>query len=82
MVQITFISLVKGNWGGDGSVNLKVQNVKVESIPHVIPSSSVTLNIHMGQSQTSLFFNKYASDPDVLSTVIVFSTVTIQVSTA
>lgn len=81
MVQISFIKLVKGDWGGSGTIHLKIQNTKVDSTPHVIPSGNVTLGIQMGSSATTLFFDKYANDPNVLSTVIIFSEVTVEAST-
>jgi hypothetical protein len=79
LVQITLINITKGNMGGAGTVNLKVQNQQVTSTAAVLLSPIVTVYV---QGVPLAPFDGSTLNPAVIKTVVMFTEIKIQVSTA
>lgn len=84
LIQITFINLTKGDMGGSGTVNVKVQNMQITTVPHVLPGNVATIQVQWtssGSVSGSFVFDAYKDDPNVFKTVVMFTEISIQVST-
>ncbi len=84
MVQITLIDLIKGIMGGSGTVNVRVQNLETVSTPYLVPSSSITIKLVWTTTQGTVTrsFAFVAPSGTVSRTVVMFTKISIQVSTA
>ena len=78
IIQITLINITKGNMGGAGTVNLKVQNQRVTSTATVLDSSIVTVYV---QGVPIAPFDGSLLNPAVIKTVVMLTEIKIQVST-
>lgn len=86
MLQITLITLKLGAMGGSGTVNVKVQNNQTYSRPYILPGNVVTGYVQwttdLVTRKVPFYSTKYQGNSDVVKTVIMFTTIFIQVSTA
>ncbi len=79
LIQITLINITKGNMGGSGTVNFKVQNQRITSTATVLDSPIVTIYV---QGVPLAPFDGSILNPAVIKTVIMFTEIEVQVSTA
>lgn len=84
MVQITLINLTKGIMGGSGTVNVRLQNLETVSTPYIVPSSSITLKLvwTTAQGTVTRSFAFVVPSATVSRTVVMFTKISVQVSTA
>jgi len=78
-VQITILQLRRGNTGGSGTVNLKAQNIGVQTVSHVFNSPVVTIQVQGVRNDTRILNHL---DPEASKTVLMITEVIVQVSTA
>ena len=78
-VQITVLQLRRGNTGGSGTVNLKAQNIGVQTVSHVFNSPVVTIQVQGVRNDTRILNHL---DPEASKTVLMITEVIVQVSTA
>jgi hypothetical protein len=62
--------------GGSGTVNLKAQNVGINTLTVTYPGGSIVLNVRKGLQEESITINSSADE-----TVIILTETVIQVST-
>jgi len=76
-IEITFLRLVRGNTGGSGTVNVKAQNIDVDTSCTIYDGGDITIQVQLGPNNTSCTFNS-----DAAKTVVMFTEILVQVSTA
>jgi hypothetical protein len=75
LVEVTFLRLVNGTMGGSGTVNLKAQNIGINTTPYKFVGGTVTIQFELGSNITSRTFCSDASE-----TVLMFTEIRIQIS--
>ena len=75
-IGVSIIRLSRGPMGGSGTVNLKAQNVGINTLTVTYPGGSIVLNVRKGLQEESITINSSADE-----TVIILTETVIQVST-
>jgi len=75
-IGITFLRLVRGNMGGSGTVNVKVQNTEINTTAYVY-SGDFTIQVKLGNDT-----KKLPLYPEANKTVVMFTEILVQFSTA
>jgi len=76
--EITFIRLLQGNTTGSGTVNVKAQNININTTTVEYNTNHVTLRIQIGNNQPE-FVSLFSENPDAV-TVIMITEVVIRIS--
>jgi hypothetical protein len=75
LIEVTFLRLVRGNISGSGTVDVKVQNIGINTTPYRFVGGTVTIQFKLGSDNVSRTFCSDASE-----TVLMFTEIWIQIS--
>jgi len=80
-IEITFLRLVRDGWGGSGTVNVKVQNIEINTrYIRTYDGGNVTIQLQLGLNPPE--GHLCPSKAGVSKTVVMFTEISVQVSTA
>jgi hypothetical protein len=84
-IQVTFIRLEKGNMGGSDTVNVKVQNLGINTITRVYEDETIAIEAHLENPDGSNHSNRRTfsvGSATKTKIVVTFTEIVIQISTA
>jgi len=78
-IEVTFLRLERGNMGGSETVNVKVQNIRVNTTTRVYEDKTVTIEVQLGLNQSE---SRTFTSEEGEKTVVMFTEIVVQISTA